>query len=55
VTSAGRHDHCKFRTNVIFHTVDVDRTLPSLEPKELIAIGVNLLADLLAGLKRHED
>jgi hypothetical protein len=53
VTSASGDDDCEVIANRIGHSVDVDHSLAFLNPEELIAIRVDLLADLISWLESH--
>jgi hypothetical protein len=41
--------------DAVGYSVDVDHAVALLDPEELVTILVNLLADLIPGLKRHRD
>src|SRR6185369_2205243 len=55
VARPSRHDNRKISAHLVFDTVNVDRAFALLEAKELVAVGVNLHADLLGGLERHQN
>src|SRR5205085_1524904 len=55
VPRAGGHDHRELVLDMIGNPINVDNAGPLLDAEELVAVLVNLFADLIAGLQRHGD
>ncbi len=49
VTRAGRDNHGEVALHRVFAAVDIDGTLSFLDTEELVAVGMDFLADLFPG------
>ena len=54
VAGAGRDDHGEIVLDPVGDAVDPDLALAFLDPEELVAVLVHLLADVAAGRQRHQ-